>query len=113
MTTLDITTSERSDGGVQVELKGELDLATAPKLDDELRRVEAAKPSLIVLDLQPLAFMDSSGLRSLLAADSRAREQGWRFVLVRGDDRVQRVLKITRLDERLDIVDDAETLASA
>jgi hypothetical protein len=35
------------------------------------------------------------------------------LVIVRGDDRVQRVLRITRLDERLEIVEDAESLAGA
>jgi anti-sigma B factor antagonist len=108
LTTLEVTTSDRADGGIQVELTGELDLATAAKLDDELQKVEARRPALIVLDLQPLTFMDSSGLRVLLAADARARENGIRFVLVRGDERVQRVLRITRLDERLEIVEDAE-----
>ncbi|MEA2350925.1 MAG: anti-sigma factor antagonist, partial [Thermoleophilaceae bacterium] len=54
-----------------------------------------------------------SGLRALLAADTRARERGARLVIVRGDDRIQRVLRITRLDERLEIVDDDETLAGA
>src|ERR687884_2012053 len=107
MTILDITTRERDDGGIQLDLTGELDLATAPKLDDELRHIEENGPALIVIDLSPLSFMDSSGLRALLAADSRAREAGRRLVLVRGDERVQRVLKITRLDERLEIVDDA------
>ena len=112
MTTLEVTTSDRSDGGIQVELTGELDLATAPKLDDELQKVEARGPALIVIDLQPLTFMDSSGLRALLAADARARENGTRLVLVRGDERVQRVLRITRLDERLEIVEDAEMVGA-
>ena len=110
MTTLDVTTSERPDG-VHVGLAGELDLATAPKLEDELKRVEAGDPGVIVLDLQPLSFMDSSGLRALLAADARAREAGRRLVLVRGDERVQRVLRITRLDERLEIVDSADAVS--
>ena len=105
MTTLDVTTSDRPDGAL-IELAGELDLATAPKLDDEMKRLEEDGPAVIVLDLRGLAFMDSSGLRALLAADSRAREAGRRLVLVRGDERVQRVLRITRLDERLEIVDD-------
>ena len=106
MTTLEVTTHARPDG-VHVELAGELDLATAPKLEEELRRVEERGAGLILLDLQKLAFMDSSGLRSVLAADARAREAGRRLVLVRGDERVQRVLRITRLDERLEIVDSA------
>jgi anti-sigma B factor antagonist len=109
-TTLDVTTSDRPDG-VLIELSGELDLATAPKLEDEMKRAEQDDPRMIVLDLRPLAFMDSSGLRALLAADSRARDAGRRLVLVRGDERVQRVLKITRLDERLEIVDDLPAAA--
>jgi len=112
MTTLDVTTSERP-GGVQVALSGELDIATAPKLEDEVRRLEDDGHTLIVIDLRGLEFMDSSGLRALLAADSRARERGARIVLVRGDERIQRVLRITRMDERLEMVDDAETLAGA
>jgi anti-sigma B factor antagonist len=107
MTTLDVTTSTRPDG-VHVQLTGELDLATAPKLEDELTRVEQGDPPVIVLNLQALSFMDSSGLRAVLAADARAREAGRRLVLVRGDERVQRVLRITRLDERLEIVDSAD-----
>ena len=110
MTTLQVTTSDRPDG-VHVELSGELDLATAPKLEDELSRVEGDGPDVIVLDLRPLAFMDSSGLRALLSADARARESGRRLVLIRGDERVQRVLRITRLDERLEIVDDVDAVA--
>ena len=109
MTTFDVTTTERPDG-VQVALSGELDLASAQRLEDELKHIEESNPGLIVLDLQALSFMDSSGLRSLLAADSRARERGGRLVIVRGDERVQRVLRITRLDERLEIVDSADAV---
>ena len=112
MTTLDLRTTERG-GGVYVELAGELDIATAAKLEDALRPVEAARPALLVLDLRPLDFMDSSGLRALVAADARARDDGRRLVLIRGNERVQRVLRITRLDERLEIVDDAQSLAGA
>lgn len=112
MTALQITTSDRADS-VHVELSGELDLASAPKLEDELKHVEDGGPSVIVLDLRALSFMDSSGLRALLAADARAKEAGRRLVLVRGDERVQRVLRITRLDERLEIVDDIDAVAGA
>jgi anti-sigma B factor antagonist len=112
MTTLEVTTRVRPDG-VHVELSGELDLATASKLEDELKRVERDEPPMIVLDLRPLAFLDSSGLRALLSADARAREAGYRLVLIRGDERVQRVLRIKRLDERLEIVDDVDAVTGA
>jgi anti-anti-sigma regulatory factor len=42
-----------------------------------------------------------------VTADERARDQGRRVVIVRGPDAVQRVFTITRLEERLEMVDDA------
>jgi len=108
MEILDVTTQD-VDGRVTVVLRGELDLSTVGKVQDELRRVEASSPPLVVLDLSKLTFLDSTGLRCLVTADERAREQGRRIVLVRGPDPVQRVFSITRLEERLEMVDDASS----
>jgi anti-anti-sigma factor len=55
--------------------------------------------------------MDSTGLRLLISADQRARDAGRRLVLVQGNDMVQRVLRLTRLDERLEIVPDRAAVA--
>ena len=60
----------------------------------------------MVLDLRGLAFIDSTGLRLIVSADARAREQGRRLAVVRGPEAVQRIFRVTRLDERLDMVDD-------
>jgi anti-sigma B factor antagonist len=108
----DVTIEERGDA-VHVTLLGELDISNATRLEDDLRRVEAGSPLLLVLDLSRLEFMDSTGLRLLIGADARARESGRRLVLIRGNEMVQRVLRVTRLDERLEIVDDPGALASA
>ena len=97
---------------MHVALRGELDLSTVGKVEEELGRVEADGPPLMVLDLSRLTFLDSSGLRCVLTAAERAREQQRRFVIVRGPDAVHRVFEITRLDERLEIVDDAPGVAS-
>jgi anti-anti-sigma factor len=106
----DVTIEQRGQA-VHVTLTGELDISTAQRLEDDLRRVEAERPELIVLDLQQLTFMDSTGLRLLITADIRARQEGRRLVIVRGNEMVQRVMRLTRLDERLDIVEDASALA--
>jgi hypothetical protein len=45
-----------------------------------------------------------------VTADERAREAGRRLVIVRGPDPVQRVFTITRLEERLEMVDDASAV---
>jgi anti-sigma B factor antagonist len=96
---------------VTVSLKGELDLSTVAKVEEELRRVDASDVSLVVLDLTALTFLDSTGLRAVITADERARERGRRFVIVKGPDAVQRVFAITRLEERLDMVDDGSSVA--
>lgn len=102
-------TVQQHAGAVQVSMIGELDISTAPRLEDELRRVEAERPGLIVLDLKQLTFMDSTGLRLLITADARARQDARQLAIVKGNEMVQRVLRLTRLDERLNIVDDAST----
>jgi anti-sigma B factor antagonist len=106
---LDIETENR-DGLVHVVLRGELDLSTVNKVQDELKRVESSSPAVLVLDLSKLTFLDSTGLRCLVTADQRARDEGRRVVLVRGPDPVQRVFSITRLEERLEMVDDASAV---
>jgi anti-sigma B factor antagonist len=106
---LEIETQNR-DGLVHVLLRGELDLSTVNKVQDELRRIEAASPTILVLDLSKLTFLDSTGLRCLVTADQRARDDGRRVVLVRGPDPVQRVFSITRLEERLEMVDEASAV---
>jgi anti-anti-sigma factor len=102
--------SEDRDGLVHVTLVGELDLSTVAKVQEELRRIEAGSPPTVVVDLSKLTFLDSTGLRCIVTADERAREAGRRVVIVRGPDPVQRVFAITRLEERLEMVDDAATV---
>ena len=105
MEILAVRTEDR-DGLVHMTLVGELDLSSVAKVQEELRRIEARAPATLVVDLSKLSFLDSTGLRCIVTADERAREQGRRVVIVRGPDAVQRVFAITRLEERLEIVDD-------
>ncbi len=98
------------EGGVQLALKGELDLSTIEKVEQELARVEGDGHELIVLDLSGLTFLDSTGLRTIVTADQRARRAGRRVVVRRGPDTVHRVFTITRLDERLEMVDDTDSI---
>ena len=104
MTILEVESVEER-GLVKLLLRGELDLSTASKAEEELRRAEADGPDLLVLDLSGLTFLDSTGLRLIVTADHRAREQGRRVAVVKGPETVQRVFSITRLDERLDMLE--------
>jgi anti-sigma B factor antagonist len=112
MTAFDINT-ELVDGTVVLGLAGELDISTGPELTEELERVQAEAPATVVIDLRRLEFLDSSGLRVLIAADDRAREAGTRLVIVKGPDVVSRVFEVTRLDERFELVDEPPAPAGA
>ena len=109
MEILDVTTEDRN-GLVHLALVGELDLSTVAKVQEALRSIEASSPATLVVDLSKLSFLDSTGLRCIVTADERARQEGRRIVIVRGPDAVQRVFAITRLDDRLEMVDDAASI---
>jgi anti-anti-sigma factor len=106
VTILEFETKEHGDR-THVALRGELDLSTAEKVERELQRIEEDAPPLVVLDLSGLTFLDSTGLRLIVGADQRARQSDRRLVVVRGPATVQRVFSITKLDERLEMVDSA------
>jgi anti-anti-sigma factor len=99
---------DRVGSAVVVAVAGELDLATAPILQERISAAEALAPPLLVLDLRELTFLDSTGLRIVLAADAAARRDARRLVVVRGSDPVHRVFLIALLDKRLELVDDLE-----
>lgn len=103
--------TEVSDGHARLALRGELDISSAPMLEEALARAEEAAPALLVIDLRQLEFMDSTGLRTLVSADQRARDEGRRLAIVRGPEPVDRIFTVTRLDERLELVDDPAALA--
>lgn len=109
MTILEVDTQEW-DGLVHVSLQGELDLSTVQQVEDELSRVEDRADKLLVLDLRGLSFLDSTGLRLMVTADQRARKAGRRLAIVKGPETVHRVFTITRLDERLRMVDEVSEL---
>ncbi len=84
---------------------GELDLAAAPIVDGRLRELADDGSPALVVDLREVTFMDSSGLRLILAWDARAHGDGVEFALIRGSDSVQRVFELTRVAERLTFVE--------
>ncbi len=89
---------------VRIALRGDLDLAHAYTFDEELRRIEDARPACIVVDLRELRFLDSCGLARLLAARRRARRAGHRLVRVRGPAAGQRLFVLSAVNEAFEMV---------
>jgi anti-sigma B factor antagonist len=101
-----ISTAELN-GRVVVDVRGELDLATAPELEATLARSLDTGQDVIV-DLRGLQFMDSSGLRVLVAARAHAAERDLRFALVRpaAGGPIARILSIAGVDAELEMIDE-------
>jgi anti-anti-sigma factor len=88
-------------------LHGELDLASAPRLQSEIESDTVDAAGIVVLDLDDVHFIDSAGLRVLLAAHERTVERGQKLALTPGSPQVQRLLSIAGVDGHL------QTIASA
>jgi anti-anti-sigma factor len=82
-------------GTASVTLEGELDLASAAQMEERLAAIEDRRPARLIIDLSQLAFIDSTGLRLLLQADARAREQQYELLLRPGAPSIQRVFEVT------------------
>jgi anti-sigma B factor antagonist len=104
VSTLSLETREEQDT-VRIAVGGELDLSSALMFDDEVRRAEERRPTTLILDLRLLRFMDSTGLRLIMSAQSRARKRGWRLAIVLGSEPVRRIFKLAGVGRRLEIVD--------
>ena len=84
---------ELADDGAIV-VSGDVDIAGGPILEAAL--LKRGKSGRMVVDLGGVSFMDSSGLRNLLAASQRARQLGADLVLRNVGPVVRRLLEITR-----------------
>lgn len=91
-----LTVSEAADRAI-VSLDGELDLATAPQLREQLVTLAEKDGGDVVVDLTRLAFIDSTGLSVLVMALNRSRAAGGSIVLRNPSDSVMRILEITGL----------------
>jgi anti-sigma B factor antagonist len=92
-----LTLTVHQDGhGTVLGVDGEVDLATAPQLQAKLMDlVNEGTDGGVVVDLTRVAFMDSTGIRVLLAAHQRAPARGVTIRLVCPEGPVLRVVRLT------------------
>lgn len=87
--------AEEHDGDVVVEVRGEVDLSTAPVLDERLSGL--ADVHKLVIDLSGVSFLDSSGLGVLVRTSNKLEDHGGSIRLVVNQPQVLKVLEITGL----------------
>ena len=92
-------------GTLTIGLDGELDIATAPALEQLLRELQGDQSPTVVLDLRHLSFIDSSGIRALLTANRRIGGLGGHLVVRHPARCVRRTLAAIGADRILDLAD--------
>jgi anti-sigma B factor antagonist len=90
---------------VTVYLDGEIDLDRSPEARKALL-AELGRGKALRVDLADVAYMDSSGIATLVEALQKARDRKLEFALVRVSPAVMKVLKLARLDRVFTIVTD-------
>lgn len=83
-----------------IVVTGEVDLASAPELDTALAKFKGQE---VFVDLRKVEFMDSAGLRVLLAHQGRINEQGGTLKLVVTEGPVMRLLELAGVRDRFPI----------
>jgi anti-sigma B factor antagonist len=94
-----------ADGYAVVTPVGEVDLSNVGRLREVLNELYLRAGADVVVDLDQISFIDSAGLGALIGARRRAYGVNGSLTLVCSQERILRVLAITRLDRVFDIVD--------
>lgn len=100
--------SESRNGWTIIQPRGDIDVYSAPQLRDTIAEKMGLGPPNIVLNLEFVDFIDSTGLAIMIGALKRAKELDGAFVLVKPNEQVSRVLRITDLTKVLPAFDSIE-----
>lgn len=98
---------------VLAPLEEKIDSLIAPKLKSELLTIHAEGHTNVVLDMRQVKYVDSSGLSALLVGDREFGRVGGIFIIAGVQDHVMKLLKISMLDKKLNLVNTVEEAGEA
>ena len=106
---------DSEDGIAHFRVQGELDLSTAPQLRAQLFTAIREGASGLIVDLDECSFIDSTGLGVLCHAARRIRGADGRsaLVVVSGQQQVERVFRLTRVDTLVPLFSSADAARAA
>jgi anti-sigma B factor antagonist len=96
---LEVQTHQTEGGITVVAPTGRLDVAGAPALKDAISDLARNGPPKVVLDMEGITFVDSTGLGSVIAALKQIRKQQGELRLAAPNQQVRVVLELTTLDK--------------
>jgi anti-sigma B factor antagonist len=101
------------DGHAVLDVKGEIDVYTAPKLREKLIELVADGTYDVVVNLEGVDFLDSTGLGVLVGALKRVKAHDGSLSLVCTQDKILKIFKITGLTKVFPIHDSVEQAVSS
>jgi anti-sigma B factor antagonist len=111
---VDLSLSTRSEGDrTVVVVGGEIDVYTAPKLREQLIDLVSAGNYHIVVDMENVEFLDSTGLGVLVGGLKKVRAHDGSLQLICTQDRLLKIFRITGLAKVFVIHDSADGALAA
>ena len=87
------------DGKRVLDVVGEIDVYTAPKFREAVNSILEAGQMHLLINMAGVTYMDSSGFGALLSATKRLKPKGGTVNLVKCSSAIDRILRITRLNQ--------------
>ena len=97
---MELSLTSRTEGDFEIiEVGGEIDVYTAPKLREAIVAAVDAGHTHLIIDVQKVEFLDSTGLGVLVGALKRVRADGGSLDIVCTQERILKIFEITGLDK--------------
>ena len=106
---IEVDDSRSSSPHVVVAVSGEVDIATAPKLREKLVELASQGAQQVVVDLNAVEFLDSTGLGVLIGGMKRLRGLDGDLTLVCTQPRILKVFEITGLNRAFTIYESVDS----
>ncbi|MDO9378146.1 MAG: STAS domain-containing protein [Nocardioidaceae bacterium] len=111
---MDLSLNARSQGEFEViEVAGEIDVYTAPRLREALVDLVAKGRHQLVIDVERVEFLDSTGLGVLVGGLKRVRSHNGSLDIVCTQDRLLKIFRITGLTKVFGIFDTVDAAVSS
>lgn len=111
---MDLTLVTRDgDGATIVAVEGEIDVYTAPKLRDKISELVGEGVYHLVIDMEAVEFLDSTGLGVLVGGLKKVRAHNGSLELICNQDRLLKIFRITGLAKVFTIHPSAEAASAS
>lgn len=96
--------SREEDGKIIIQIVGEVDLYNAPKVRDAINQFMDRNKLDIIVDLDEVDYIDSSGIGVLISSATDIKDLGGKLTIKCNSPNVKRVFELTRLVDFFDII---------